>query len=346
MPPQVFLSALTNLGEANALPQRHDGRVQPCQRALRRRRRRVRWKRPGYGVNGGSAACRSPPSRPFRRPTGAAAHATVQATYSFQATGVPGSGIQYFPYPSPGDFEAFVNLNSLGTVDATVGGAGVIMDFSFVDTSSAATPAGGGFYSQTLNGRGSLTILSTSYDQLGSGSTGGGVIYATPGASTATIVLGVNNYGGIGAESGPPSGYLVLQGATPRAPSRWRRPIPASIAAARCPISTSFRWTGRPSTRARPTSRRARTPSQSSQPGRCWCSASPGWGSQAGGGAGGAWRPPKIRSRPRIRRASFFSRRRRGGQAARRKALGLSALCRPRSSAPKSGRRSRARRQS
>jgi hypothetical protein len=51
-------------------------------------------------------------------------------------------------------------------------------------------------------------------DEVGSGSLGGGFIYATPGASTATIVLGVNNYGGIGAESGPPSGYLVLQGAT------------------------------------------------------------------------------------------------------------------------------------
>jgi hypothetical protein len=148
-----------------------------------------------------------------------AAHPAAVATYSFQATGEPGSTVQYFPYPQPGFLEASVVLNSYGLVDATVGGTDVLVDFSLVDDTSAVTliaaiPGGGSLYSQTLSGSGSLTIRSTSFDQLGSGSLSGGVIYATPGASTATIVLDVNNYSGVGAEGGPPTGYLVLQGAT------------------------------------------------------------------------------------------------------------------------------------
>jgi hypothetical protein len=150
---------------------------------------------------------------------GGAAHPAAVATYSFQATGEPGSTIQYFPYPQPGFLEASVTLNSHGLVDATVGGTDVIMDFSSTDDSTAAILiaailGGGSLYSQTLSGSGSLTIDDTSYEQLGSASLSGGVIYATLGASTATIVLGVNNYSGVGAEGGPPTGYLVLQGAT------------------------------------------------------------------------------------------------------------------------------------
>jgi hypothetical protein len=149
---------------------------------------------------------------------GGAARATTVATYSFQATGLAGSVISYFPYPQT-FLEAFVDLNSLGVVDATVSGTGVVMDLSWDDYSSAAaviatTLGGGSLYSQTLFGGGGITIEDTSYDLLGSGSLSGGVIYAAPGASTATIVLSVSNYAGIGAESGPSSGNLVLTGAT------------------------------------------------------------------------------------------------------------------------------------
>jgi hypothetical protein len=151
--------------------------------------------------------------------SGGAARAATVAAYSFQATGLAGSAISYFPYPQPGFLEAFVDLNSLGVVDATISGTGVIMDFSWNDDSSAATLiattlGGGNLYSQTLSGSGGITIRDTSYDLLGSGSLSGGVIYSAPGASTATIVLGVTDYTGIGAESGPPSGNLVLTGAT------------------------------------------------------------------------------------------------------------------------------------
>jgi hypothetical protein len=144
--------------------------------------------------------------------------AQFQGTYSFQLTGDPGNQIDYEPLTTGGILAANVQA---GDVDATIGGVDVIMLLQFYADSSSATPVGGGLYTQTLYSDGNLlypdgnlTIYDASFNPLGSGSLSSGVIYATPDGSAAAIVLDVTNYSGVGAASGLPSGYLVLQGPT------------------------------------------------------------------------------------------------------------------------------------
>jgi PEP-CTERM motif len=148
----------------------------------------------------------------------APAAAQFQAGYSFQLTGDPGSQIDYYPSTLGGIFTVDVDAED---VDATIGGIDVILDLQFYADSSSAIPVGGGLHSQTLYSDnsilypdGNLSIYDSLFNPLGSGSLSSGVIYAAPGESAAAIVLDVTNYSGVGAASGLPSGYLVLQGST------------------------------------------------------------------------------------------------------------------------------------
>lgn len=163
------------------------------------------------------------------------AGAAPVAAQSFVVTGRSGSEVQYLPYASPpGILEALIQFqgtNIYGWADATLNGSYVQMSLSFTDGSFAATPTGGGAYSQALSGAGDFAFDDASFTKLGSGSLSGGAIYAKLGASTATIVLDVNNYSGAGVASGPLTGYLVLQGSTEIASSDGFIPGPVSLVA-------------------------------------------------------------------------------------------------------------------
>ena len=210
------------------------------------------------------------------------AGAAPVAAQSFVVTGKSGSEVQYLPYASPpGILEALIQFqgtNIYGWADATLNGSYVQMSLSFTDGSFAATPTGGGAYSQALSGAGDFAFDDASFTKLGSGSLSGGAIYAKPGASTATIVLDVNNYSGAGVASGPLTGYLVLQGSTQIASSDGFIPGPVSLVAsiraalaartACSPTSTSSFSTGRRRTKALPTNSKAPL-SPNLRPGRC-----------------------------------------------------------------------------
>ncbi len=141
----------------------------------------------------------------------AAGAAVVGSDSGFTLVGDAGTTILFDPYPFPTSFEA--SVKSAYQAGVTIDGS---LGFATLTFNGPAPPAvlyGGGVYEQALDGTGSLTLYDGTDTEIGSATLSGGAVFATPGASTATIELDVTSFSGT-LPLQLSSGYLVLEGAT------------------------------------------------------------------------------------------------------------------------------------
>jgi len=163
----------------------------------------------------------------------------------FTITGDPGTSIQFAfdavlsaKYPSTDVSQTSVNTSYvndfLHSPGVMINGAAGYFNLSFSSLASAAVPLVGGLDEEEMTGElasGRLSLFDASYNVLGSATVSSGVVYATPGTSSAVIDLDVTGYTGV--VPGLASGYLVLSGST--APITLMTTNPACVAGA--PIS-------------------------------------------------------------------------------------------------------------
>ena len=117
----------------------------------------------------------------------AAGAAVVGSDSGFTLVGDAGTTILFDPYPFPTSFEA--SVKSAYQAGVTIDGS---LGFATLTFNGPAPPAvlyGGGVYEQALDGTGSLTLYDGTDTEIGSATLSGGAVFATPGASTATIEL-------------------------------------------------------------------------------------------------------------------------------------------------------------
>lgn len=141
----------------------------------------------------------------------AAGAAVVGSDSGFTLVGDAGTTILFDPYPFPTSFEA--SVKSAYQAGVTIDGS---LGFATLTFNGPAPPAvlyGGGVYEQALDGTGSLTLYDGTDTEIGSATLSGGAVFATPGASTATIELDVTSFSGT-LPVQLSTGYLVLEGAT------------------------------------------------------------------------------------------------------------------------------------
>lgn len=130
---------------------------------------------------------------------------------SLTISGDPGTTIVFDPYPFGGGFNVSIRTNA----GAMIGGAPGYFSLNFADSESDAVPSGsGGLYEEELTGSGNFTISDAANVPIGSATLSGGIVYATPGASSAVIQLDVTSFMGTYFPQAATAGYLVLQGAT------------------------------------------------------------------------------------------------------------------------------------
>ena len=181
-----------------------------------------------------------------------------------------------------------------------------------------AIPVGHGIYDQNLQGGGLFEFENASGAVIAGGNLVGGSISATPGDSTLYIQFDVASTVETpdGPEVGPVVGYLVLLGSTSSPVSLSTiNPLCSPYMMGACPYFNHFTLDFTATYQATPyTPSSGTSASRNSRPGRCWRSASRGWGWRAG--SVGQRRPTArqtLRLRGRSRR-SADQRRRLGGK--------------------------------